>query len=81
MTHLSSITNHNLLPPTLVRTIHEAFDDAVNLIETRRGRFPAPEDKRLRAALARTIVDLARHGECDAERLRDEALKAVHIEE
>jgi len=80
MTHLSSITNHNVLPPALVRTIHEAFDDAVTTIETLRGPYPAPVAKRIRAAVARTIVELARHGECDVERLRDEALKAVHLD-
>jgi hypothetical protein len=68
------ITNFNHLAPAVVRTIREAFDDAVREAERKR-----PLSESLRAKLARRIVDLARHGECDAARLRAEALNALQL--
>lgn len=67
----TDITSHNALPTSVVRTIREAFDDAVQEIEKRRGAG-VPEDTR--AKLARRLVDLAKHGECDFQRLRMAAL-------
>lgn len=74
----SEITAFNVLQPSVVRTIREAFDDAVKEIETRRGAgAPLPEDARCK--LARRLVELARHGECDLQRLRSEAIRAVPV--
>ncbi len=70
------ITSYNVLQPGVVRTIREAFDDAVQELEQRRAN-KLPEDAR--AKLARKLVDLARHGECDFQRLRMAALTALPI--
>ena len=70
------ITSFNALQPRVVRTIREAFDDAVKELEQRRG-FDVPEDAR--AKLARRLVDLARHGECDFQRLRTAALTSMPV--
>ncbi len=68
------ITNFNHLQPAVVRTIREAFDDAVREAERKR-----PLTEGLRAQLARRIVELAKHGECDVARLRTEALSAIQL--
>lgn len=68
------ITSYNVLEPRVVRTIREAFDDAVHEIQQRRGA-DVPEDTR--AKLARRLVEMARHGECDFQRLRSAALTAL----
>lgn len=68
-----AITSFNTLQPSIVRTIREAFDAAVNEIETRRGVLPECE----RIKVARQLVDMAKHGECNFERLRGAALDAV----
>jgi hypothetical protein len=70
------ITSFNALQPRVVRTIREAFDDAVKEIEERRG-YDVPEDAR--AKLARRLVDLAKHGECDFQRLRTAALTTLPL--
>ena len=70
------ITAYNALEPIVVRNIREAFDDAVKELETRRG-FDAPREAR--AKLAREIVGLARHGECDVNRLRMAALSTFPV--
>jgi hypothetical protein len=77
MPYSSSITCFNALPPALVRTIHEAFDDAVRVLDRSRPTSRGPDSER--AKLARQIVELAKHGECDAIRLRDAALAAIHL--
>ena len=69
----TAITSFNTLQPSIVRTIREAFDDAVKEIETRRGALPECE----RIKVARQLVDMAKHGECSFERLRGAALEAV----
>ncbi len=79
MAHCSSITNQNALAPTIVRTIHEAFDDAVKTLETHRGPCSRHASERMRSAVARRIVDLAKHGECDFGRLRNGALDALYF--
>jgi hypothetical protein len=71
----SSITAFNNLQPIVVRTIREAFDDAVKEIEQRRGALPECE----RARVARHLVEMARHGECSFERLRGAAIEAVPL--
>jgi len=71
---MSHITSFNVLEPRVVRTIREAFDDAVEEIEKRRGA-DVPQDTR--AKLARQLVELARHGECDFQRLRSAALTTL----
>lgn len=71
------ITSFNTLKPTVVRAIREVFDEAVSEIEKRRGANAPPLPESVRAEVARKIVDLARHGECDAERLRRAAISAV----
>ncbi len=70
----NQITSFNTLKPTLVRAIREVFDEAVCEIEKRRGTDAPPLPESIRAEVARKIVDLARHGECDAERLRRAAI-------
>jgi len=69
-----SITAYNVLAPIVVRNIREAFDGAVKEIESRRG-VDAPDATR--AKIARQIVGLAKHGECDVNRLRAAALSAL----
>lgn len=70
--HNPSITSFNPLQPVVIRTIREVFDVAVNELEMRRGQQSLPTDARSR--LARKIVELARHGERDFDRLRNAAL-------
>lgn len=67
----TDITSFNVLQPNVVRTIREAFDDALKEIETRHG---ADIPKDIQVKLARRLVELARHGECDFQRLRAAAL-------
>lgn len=69
------ITTYNTLKPTMVRAIREVFDDAVRELETRRGCQAPPLPDKVRAELAKRLVDLARHGECDADRLRRAAVE------
>lgn len=71
----TNITSFNVLQPKVVRTIREAFDEAVRELEARRGELP----KEAQAKVARRIVELARHGECDLARLRAAALTAVPL--
>lgn len=72
------ITTFNTLKPTMVRAIREVFDDAVSEIERRRGTSAPPLPDNVRAEVAKRLVDLARHGECDTERLRRAALESVN---
>jgi hypothetical protein len=72
MPYSPSITSFNALPPALIRSIHVAFDDAIGAIESN-SRVPMDA----RAAVARRIVELAKHGECDVVRLREVGLAAV----
>lgn len=74
MKHQTSITSFNALEPAMVRTIREAFDEAVKELELRRGA--APEDTQ--AFIAQQIVGLARRGVSELKQLRDAALSAVH---
>lgn len=73
MSH-TDITSFNVLEPRVVRTIREAFDDVVQEIQKRRG-IDVPEDTR--AKLARQLVELARRGECDRQRLSNAALTTL----
>lgn len=68
-----SPTAFNTLPPALVRIIHEAFDDAVGMLDQ------SYASDGVRAAISHHIVELARHGEYDVVRMRDSALKVVHF--
>lgn len=68
------ITTFNTLKPTMVRAIREVFDDAVRELETRRGSAAPPLSDHARAELAKKLVDMARHGECSAECLRNAAI-------
>ena len=68
------ITTFNTLKPTMVRAIREVFDDAVRELEMQRGSGAPPLSEKARADLARKLVELARHGECDANRLREAAI-------
>ena len=68
------ITTFNTLKPTMVRAIREVFDDAVRELETRRGCGAPPLSDQERAELAKKLVEMARHGECNAERLRQAAM-------
>lgn len=71
----SDITSYNTLQPIVVRTIREAFDDAVKEIEQRRGALPECE----RIKVARHLVEMAKHGECSFERLRGAAMEALPL--
>ena len=73
------ITTFNALQPSIVRTIREAFDDALKMVDERRGPNAPPSTDDTRAMLAKAIVNMAKHGICDAARLRDEALKALRL--
>lgn len=71
---LSDITSFNCLEPRVVRTIREAFDDVVRELEKRRGACVSED---VQAKVAKRLVDLARHGECDFQKLRSAALSAL----
>lgn len=73
MSH-TDITSFNVLEPRVVRTIREAFDDVVQEIQKRRG-VDVSEDTQ--AKLARQLVELARRGECDRQRLSRAALTTL----
>ncbi|MDZ4865690.1 MAG: hypothetical protein SGI91_00065 [Alphaproteobacteria bacterium] len=73
MSH-TDITSFNVLEPRVVRTIREAFDDVVQEIQKRRG---IDVSEATRAKLARQLVDLARRGECDRQRLSNAALTTL----
>ena len=73
------ITAYNVLEPRVIRTIREAFDDAVRTVQEYRGPDAPPPSDGLRAKLAKQIVVMARTGECSANRLRDGALSALRI--
>ncbi len=72
---MPTITAYNTLKPAIVRTIREAFDDAVKEIETRRGALPECE----RIKVAKQVVEMAKHGECSFERLRGAAMSALPL--
>ena len=69
----NQITTFNTLKPTMVRAIREVFDDAVRELEKQRGAGAPPLSDEARALLARKLVEMARHGECSAERLKNAA--------
>ena len=75
--HNDQITTFNTLRPDMVRAIREVFDDAVSELERRRGSGTTPQPDTLRAELSRRLVELARHGESDAERLRRAAIDGI----
>lgn len=70
------ITSFNTLQPIVVRTIREAFDDAVKELE-QRSATSLPEHARVK--LARRLVDLAKHGECNFDKLRKAALSVIPV--
>lgn len=70
-----TINTLNTINPAAIRSIREAFEDAVRRLETRQPLCDLPDS--LRASLARQIVELAREGERDVDRLRDGALAAL----
>ncbi len=73
------ITAHNALEPWVIRTIREAFEDAMRTVQEQRGPDAPPPSDSIRAKLAKQIVALARTGECSANRLRDRALNALQL--
>jgi hypothetical protein len=78
MNQRTPINTLNTVNFAAMRSIREAFDDAVKEIEARRGKSLLPSDD-TRAKVARQILTLAKSGERDAIRLRDGALTALHI--
>ena len=78
MNQRTPINTLNTVNFAAMRSIREAFDDAVKEIEARRGKALLPSDE-TRAKVARQILTLAKSGERDAIRLRDGALTALHI--
>lgn len=79
MPNTSSVTSFNKLPPALLRTIHDAYDDAVEAVTARQGNDRWVVKDWMLTTMARHIVEQARHGECDVVRLRASALTAVHF--
>ena len=75
----SRITAYNVLEPRVIRTIREAFDDAIKTVQEYRGPDAPPPSDSLRAKLAKQIVVMARTGECNAISLRDRALSTLHL--
>ena len=73
------VTSFNPLPPLLRRTIHNAYDDAMEALEARQGCDRWLTFENIRVTVARHIVEQAKHGECDVDRLRVGALTAVHF--
>jgi hypothetical protein len=67
------ITIFNPLQPAVLRTMREAFDDAVRHIEQTNGSLSCLSEDAL-SKLSRRIVDRARQGESDFNRLRSAAL-------
>jgi hypothetical protein len=80
MEHHRSITSRNMLSGAILRTIHHAFDDAIHTLEMEHGPYPPSVSKRIRAAVARRMAELATHGVCDFEHLRAGALEAVYFD-
>lgn len=76
----TAVTSFNLLPPHFRRAIHDAYDDTMETLETRYGCGRWLTYESVRMTVARHIVDQAKHGECDVERLRESALTAIHLE-
>jgi hypothetical protein len=72
----NQITTYNKLDPQVVRTIREAFDGAIVEIERRRGIQAPPLGEDSQAKLAQCLVNLARQGECNGDRLRMAAMSA-----
>lgn len=68
------VTAFNALPPLIVRTIHEAFDDALEMLATRQD---GPVSDETRARISRALVEAARLGEFNATRMRDRALEVI----
>lgn len=75
--HNDQITTFNRLKPEMVRAIREVFDHAVSELERRRGCKASPLSDAMRAEVARRLVDLARHGESDTEKLRRAAIEGI----
>ena len=80
MPNASAVTSFNLMPPLLRRTIHDAYDDVMDALEARHGRDNWVTYETIRVTVARHIVEQAKHGECDVERLRQSALAFVHLD-
>lgn len=80
MSNPVAITSFNLLPPMLRRTIHSAYDDAMEALDARQGSNHWPSYEAIRMTVVRHIVEQARHGEHDAGRLSRSALTVVHLE-
>jgi hypothetical protein len=68
------ITAFNALHPLIVRAIHEAFDDALEMLAN---DHDGPISDETRARISRILVEAARLGECNAVRMRDRALEAI----
>ena len=79
MPNTAAVTSYNLLPPVFRRAIHEAYDDAMVALGTRQGDDRWLTFERMSMTVARHIVEQAKHGECDVDRLRVSALTAVHF--
>jgi hypothetical protein len=74
-----SITSFNALQPSIVRNIREAFDAAVKAVQDYRGPGAPPPSDDVRAKISKVIVGKARQGECDVNKLRDDALSTLHL--
>lgn len=79
MSDQNRITAFNVLEPRVIRSIREAFDDALKTMQQNRGPDAPPPCDGVRAKLAKQIVVMARTGECSADSLRDRALSALQL--
>ena len=73
------ITAQNVLEPWVIRTIREAFEEAIKAVQEHRGPDAPPPSDGIRAKRAKQIVSMARTGECSTNRLRDGALNALQL--
>lgn len=71
----ATITIHNPLNPVVLRTIREAFDDAITEAAERRQGYALSFETEAR--VARHIVELARRGIHDRDGLRNAALSLL----
>lgn len=74
-----AVTSFNLLPPVLRRAIHDAYDDAMEALEARQGCDRWLTYETIRVTVAHHIVENAKHGESNVDRLCVGALTAVHF--
>lgn len=74
-----TINTLNTFNPVAIRAMREAFEDAMRKLERDDRAGAGRLSEEMQAKLAREIVELARRGERDVTRLRDEALAGLEL--